>query len=286
MDQTNGTTAIDRSTNNLSLTLKQQPTWTTNGLFHEAIHLDGAQAYLLASNSPAYNISNFTFSAWVRDTNAASGKRVIARWVNNSFDGWELDALNDGGRVRAHFNTLSQNEQYIGPNLSQSNVVRDGQWHHVALTFSAASNFARVYVDGDLEAEGTINGSIAWSVDKFYIGKGWESEWKGEQDEVRFYNRTLATNEIPLLPNTYADPDGDGLSNLGEYLKGTDPNNPDTDGDGIGDLEDPELNTQGPDTDGDGVSDEIEILQGRDPNKGAVPDTAGDVNLQVFTPLE
>jgi hypothetical protein len=31
------------------------------------------------------------------------------------------------------------------------------------------------------------------------------------------------------------DPDLDGLTNLGEYQAGTDPQNPDTDGDGMGD---------------------------------------------------
>ena len=55
------------------------------------------------------------------------------------------------------------------------------------------------------------------------------------------------------------DFDGDGLSNLVEVLIGTDPANPDTDGDGINDSDE--------DSDGDGLLDADELLTyGTDPN--------------------
>jgi eukaryotic-like serine/threonine-protein kinase len=73
------------------------------------------------------------------------------------------------------------------------------------------------------------------------------------------------------------DDDGDGLSNRREALEGTDPNNPDTDGDGLTDGEevfqygtDP-LN---PDSDGDGLEDGAEVhIYGTSPLN---PDTDGD----------
>ena len=72
------------------------------------------------------------------------------------------------------------------------------------------------------------------------------------------------------------DPDGDGLTNLEEFQNGTDPNNPDTDGDGVSDGDEVHkyhTNPLSPDTDGDGLPDGEEIRLGTNPTN---PDTDGD----------
>jgi len=97
----------------------------------------------------------------------------------------------------------------------------------------------------------------------------------------------------PLVDDSAEDLDSDGLTNLEEYLYGTDPTNPDTDGDGMPDgwevqyglnplvddsAEDPDsdgltnleeylygTDPMNPDSDGDGWSDGIEVLWGSDP---------------------
>ena len=73
------------------------------------------------------------------------------------------------------------------------------------------------------------------------------------------------------------DDDHDGLTNAEERRYGTDPNNPDTDGDGLTDGEEVKryhTNPLNPDTDGDGLSDGEEVHKYRtDPTKW---DTDGD----------
>ena len=77
--------------------------------------------------------------------------------------------------------------------------------------------------------------------------------------------------------NGKADPDHDGLTNDQEKQLGTDPKNPDSDGDGLSDGEEANVYHTNPlmkDSDGDGLSDYDEVKKyNTDPNK---KDTDGD----------
>jgi len=92
---------------------------------------------------------------------------------------------------------------------------------------------------------------------------------------------TVTRSDGPLLSYTYdevgnitvittsnPDSDGDGLNDVDEAALGTDPNLPDTDFDGLSDGAEVlthDTNPLLPDTDGDGVNDGDEILAGTDP---------------------
>jgi hypothetical protein len=70
----------------------------------------------------------------------------------------------------------------------------------------------------------------------------------------------------PNMP--FEDPDHDGLTNLQEFQFGTDPHNPDTDGDGLTDGQEVLIYHTNPlvaDTDGDGIPDGLEVQLGTDP---------------------
>jgi hypothetical protein len=89
------------------------------------------------------------------------------------------------------------------------------------------------------------------------VGDGIPDDWK------------IAHGLDPHDPNVaFEDPDNDGLTNLEEYQNGTDPHNPDTDGDGLSDGDEVHIYHTNPllwDTDGDGISDGVEIATGSNP---------------------
>ncbi len=101
----------------------------------------------------------------------------------------------------------------------------------------------------------------------------------------------IAATDIAATAAVQGDRDEDGLSNDQEAVLGTDPDNPDSDGDGLSDgqemltfgsdprrrdsdgdilLDGDEVNVYGtdptkPDTDSDGINDGVEVAQGTDP---------------------
>ena len=89
----------------------------------------------------------------------------------------------------------------------------------------------------------------------------------------------------PIKTGGDCDADGDGLTNAQEAKLGTNPNNVDSDGDGVNDKMDecpmipgtekgcPEIDNSGVDTDKDGLSDAMEAKIGTNPKN---PDSDGD----------
>jgi outer membrane protein OmpA-like peptidoglycan-associated protein len=164
-----------------------------------------------------------------------------------------------GGFSFMNFNPVDQNEKPL-PNNAQ------GRYSHW---------MAVLPVGGGIQYFITSN-SIIEFVASYSLGtKDYLDDIKLNKNNDGFYS--FGFNVYAFIESGDADPDKDDLTNAEEKQLGTDPNNPDTDGDGLKDgaeVKTYHTNPLNPDTDGDGLNDYDEIFKFKtDPLN---PDTDGD----------
>jgi alpha-tubulin suppressor-like RCC1 family protein len=157
-----------------------------------------------------------------------------------------------------------------GTNNLLAPVPEHGDFADVLLLTSGPEHTLAGLADGTVRAAGANGGRL---------GNG----TTGSTSEIE------TVTGLVLADNTWltGDADADGLETWREYLRGTDPLNPDTNGNGV--LDGVEERSGGdpsnPDSDGDGVMDWLEVQNGTDPFR---EDTDGDsvTDLNDAFPLD
>lgn len=156
----------------------------------------------------------------------------------------------DSGKFRAHIGTSAL--YYFDSTTS----VALNTWYHVAMTYDGAA--LKLYVNGTLDNSTPVTGNIITTTQPLRIGGSTSGVWgnykfAGIIDEPTVYSRALLSTEISAIytagiagkckdndgdgladgwetqyfgnlnQNGAGDYDGDGMSNLQEYIMGTSP---------------------------------------------------------------
>ena len=229
-----------------------QPTTDRFGEPNKAYEFDGTNDYIVISEYlqvPFWN--NYTISVWfLNNGNGNTGyyQRIVDK--SSSAKTFFL-ALNSSGQVIFQlYNSGASTYLY---DMRQNYF--DNQWHHA--TVVKTGNNIQLWVDGVLSdsddtaprfsngAKFVIGSTGAWTWDYY--------DWSGKIDDLKIYNRAISTSEIQTLygrggpqdsdddhmpdqweltyfgniTNAHAqiDSDGDGRSNLAEYIAGMNPTN-------------------------------------------------------------
>ncbi len=193
-----------------------------------------------------------TQMAWVRTENSLSTRSVVA-WADTASGGrkWHF-LINASGQVR---------QEVAGGAIVGTAIVNDGNWHHVALSFSGGTlGNANIYVDGQPDPLSVTSAKVVDTINSGLATIGLDGQdryFDGDIDELRIYDRALTGPEILAIYNETtsqaamawarrylgdatvdwgADDDGDGGELLLEYALGGQP--------GISDIQTMEIQSE------------------------------------------
>jgi hypothetical protein len=104
--------------------------------------------------------------------------------------------------------------------------VRDGQWHHVALTHSSSTNTTTMYVDGNLETSitatyNTVGTAFSLSYGLTGLFPNSIEHFTGTMDEIRVWDVTRTVSEIQATMNTSLSGSESGLVSYFNFNQGT-----------------------------------------------------------------
>ena len=169
------------------------------GINGKAVSLDGIDDSVVIPRNPSMDVGkgDFTVATWINPSDLRQAGIVCLgryNWVH----GWYMDML-QGGVLRIE--TVNPANQSNGTVGTKPGILRANTWQHVAAVVRRGENHTRVYVNGFEVASGAVaptnldNPNVA-----LHIGRIQGSQlFKGQMDEVRFYNRALDLKEIHAL---------------------------------------------------------------------------------------
>jgi hypothetical protein len=200
LDEGSGTAVSDSSGNGYDGTLYGTPDWGTDFLFENVLNFNGSTnqvkmpGYLGVSGGQSR-----TVCAWIKTTQLSGG---IVNYGSNVDGGRWLFILDGNGKLQLGIS---------GGNIKSTQVVADGQWHHVTGMLEAPAEgptrvrHLRLYIDGQ-PAAGTYTNpdTIINTIPEYPVRIGviegpagtLGSYFAGRIHDVRMYDTALTAEEI------------------------------------------------------------------------------------------
>jgi len=191
LDENKGDTARDASGNGNDGTLTGGPKWVA-GKFGSALEFSGTNGVEIA-NPESFNFLTWTYVLWFRATAGGDYPNLIGRQFANAH-GWTIHLDPGGATFRIRIDTDGGINQVKTVPLN----VRDGKWHHGAITHDDKNKKLEMYIDG-VKGNLTYAGNYKNSGGFLKIASpavGAVNLNNGAIDDVAIFNVLLAEDDV------------------------------------------------------------------------------------------
>jgi hypothetical protein len=176
------------------------------GIVGQAFSLDGVDDHVQFGEVLSGLSGGFTLDAWIQTTATVGNKAIIAKyWTTGS--SWII-RTNESDPRKVDFTVCNPSCESFSADAAQlvsTSNINDGAWHFIAATFDGTTQ--RLYIDGTLEASGTITNPAWIDNHHFCIGGFCDASgnsfltFSGLIDEPEIFSRALSTAEIQAIFN-------------------------------------------------------------------------------------
>ena len=173
------------------LSLSAFTVYSQNGL-----NMDGVDDYVQTTYGGVASTGARTVEAWIRTTantvpTNGGTQQVMVDWGSFTTGGRSTFCMVWANAIRFEVG---------GNGLSGTIAVNDGFWHHVAMVYDpGATNTVKLYVDGNLDAEGNVTVPVnTGALTDVQIGLRVDgiNSFQGDMDEIRIWNVARTQAEI------------------------------------------------------------------------------------------
>jgi len=186
-DENKGNEVADISGNNNTGKFTANDIKWVNGKFDSALLFFGG-GKVVVPHADGFTTPTFTIMAWINVPKIPPdwGMMLVGKdgWPNRNYAMYI--ALGTG---QLHFAFCAPGQQDVG-NMNSNNIVADGKWRHVAMTYDL--KMRRIFIGGVLDKEGPSNAKPSENMVDIEIGRG----PVGTMDEVLIANKAFSEEDI------------------------------------------------------------------------------------------
>lgn len=189
-----------------SLTIQVENGCDADSIPGQALALDGAGDYAVATQNLNLNSNTITLTAWIKRQGAQTDfAGILFARGGNTTSGLSITSDN---QLRYHWNDT-------GYGYSSGLIVPDNEWVHVALVIAPTN--AKIYLNGVSATHSSIQLKEEWDAPLQIGYDNGDRYFKGLIDEVTVWNKSLTQNEIRELMHLTKKPAG--FPNLLSYYQ-------------------------------------------------------------------